>query len=167
MVMAQEIERKWKLSALPMHILGQSLTPNHIRQGYLVVSNQGEVRFRHDKDGYTLTFKGEGSISREEENYTLKGPMGFELFLTRMVGGAIEKNRYSLAQGDITFEIDDYQGALTGLVIVEVEFSSIEQANDFILPEWLRGGTEVTNDKRFKNKYLATHLDTVRGELGF
>ena len=164
--MAQEIERKWRLSTLPMQVLELLLKPNPIRQGYLVVSDKGEARLRHDQDGYTLTFKGDGSLSREEENYKLASPMGFELLWTRTIGATIEKRRYSLIEGGATFEIDEYRGVLAGLVVVEVEFTSIEQAQTFVLPEWLRGNKEVTDDKRFKNKYLATHFDTIRQELG-
>ena len=50
-------------------------------------------------------------------------------------------------------EIDIFLGALYGLKICEVEFSTEEEAKSFVPPVWF--GAEVTNDSRFKNKNLA------------
>jgi CYTH domain-containing protein len=47
-----------------------------------------------------------------------------------------------------------YSGALTGLMVAEVEFPSEEAARAFVPPAWF--GREVTNDSRYKNRRLAT-----------
>ena len=39
------------------------------------------------------------------------------------------------------------------MLLVEVEFESVEQANSFVPPEWF--GDDVTNDKRYHNSYLS------------
>ena len=41
------------------------------------------------------------------------------------------------------------------LIIVEVEFSSIEEANSFVPPDWF--GEDVTNSILYHNSYLSTH----------
>ena len=40
-----------------------------------------------------------------------------------------------------------------GLVFVEVEFESLDQATAFTPPEWF--GEDVTNDGRYHNSYLS------------
>ena len=56
--------------------------------------------------------------------------------------------------GKYIIEIDKYCSRLDGLIVAEVEFETEEEANLFALPEWF--GREVTYDKRFKNKNLAS-----------
>lgn len=67
----------------------------------------------------------------------------------------IEKTRVfvPIEQG-YTAELDIYHGFLEGLLTVEVEFPSEEAALEFIPPIWF--GEDITSDKRFKNKSLAT-----------
>jgi CYTH domain-containing protein len=50
-------------------------------------------------------------------------------------------------------ELDVYQGSLAGLVVAEIEFESVEESQRFSLPSWF--GTEVTEDKHYKNSHLA------------
>ena len=46
-----------------------------------------------------------------------------------------------------------YEGELAGLAVVEVEFSSGEEAGDFAPPGWF--GRELTGDARYSNASLA------------
>lgn len=48
-----------------------------------------------------------------------------------------------------------YEGELAGLVVAEVEFLSEEESEKFIAPDWF--GADVTDDKKYKNKNLATN----------
>jgi CYTH domain-containing protein len=57
------------------------------------------------------------------------------------------------AGAGITIEVDVYSGALTGLVVAEVEFGDDDRADAFDPPSWF--GPEVTDDPRFKNQSLA------------
>ncbi len=66
----------------------------------------------------------------------------------------IEKTRYDIViNGSLTAELDIYHGNLAGLLTVEVEFSSLEEAYDFKPLDWF--GEEVTEDARYSNSYLA------------
>ena len=67
---------------------------------------------------------------------------------------SISKIRYVLAVNNAKVEVDVYEGALNGLITAEVEFLSMERAQEFIIPDWF--SEEVTYDKRFKNKNLAS-----------
>ena len=60
-------------------------------------------------------------------------------------------------------ELDVYHGELTGLVTVEVEFSSLEEAESFSPPAWF--GEDITEDKRYKNKNLARNGRPFTDEL--
>ena len=77
-------------------------------------------------------------------------------------GKQIEKNRWTWQLDSQTYELDVFAGALNSLVLVEVEFSSIEQANNFQPADWF--GREVTTEKCYKNKALAMNPNAI--ELG-
>ena len=48
-----------------------------------------------------------------------------------------------------------YVGALAGLRVVEVEFSSEQESDGFQIPDWF--GPEITGDQRYRNRELAVH----------
>ena len=48
------------------------------------------------------------------------------------------------------FEVDEFYGENSGLVVAEIELSSEDEA--FSRPEWL--GEEVTGDRRYYNSML-------------
>jgi CYTH domain-containing protein len=70
-------------------------------------------------------------------------------------GRRVSKTRYKLQLGEHTAELDQFEGDLAGLFLVEVEFASVEASRQFIPPDWF--GMEVTEDSRFKNKQLAVY----------
>jgi CYTH domain-containing protein len=65
----------------------------------------------------------------------------------------IEKVRYTLDAGAITWQIDEFTGENRGLVVAEVELSAADQAFD--RPPWL--GDEVSSDPRYFNANLVRH----------
>ncbi|MCA1690626.1 MAG: adenylate cyclase, partial [Actinobacteria bacterium] len=69
-------------------------------------------------------------------------------------GRRVSKTRHLIpGDGGLTIELDVYTGALEGLVVVEVEFESEAQSDDFEAPEWF--GPEITDDLRYANRALA------------
>jgi len=64
----------------------------------------------------------------------------------------VEKTRYLIPYGIHIIELDIFHGELDGLILAEVEFTSDEQAKNFILPDWF--AQDVTKDKRYANKNL-------------
>ena len=52
-----------------------------------------------------------------------------------------------------TIELDIFEGDLAPLIIAEVEFPSIEEANSFTAPNWF--GEDVTYDGHYHNSHLS------------
>jgi adenylate cyclase len=66
-------------------------------------------------------------------------------------GGIVEKIRYHVVVRGFTWDVDEFLGANSGLVLAEVELSDEDQRPEF--PDWL--GQEVTGEVRYYNAYLA------------
>lgn len=148
--MGQEIERKFLLvsEAWRAAAIGSSL----LRQGYLSSNAKATVRVRTWDDARAaLTLKGPVSgISRAEYEYEIPIADAREL-LAMAAPHVIEKTRYSVPHGGLTWEIDVFEGRHQGLVIAEMELTSADQV--VILPDWV--GTEVSLDERYANASLA------------
>ncbi len=119
------------------------------------------MRVRRADDASYLTVKRGAGLSRTEVELELDRAQFDELWpLTAERRISKERFHVPLECGDA--ELDVYAGALAGLIIVEVEFSSEEQAEAFSAPDWF--GDEVTGHGGFLNKNLATHgLPTAPG----
>jgi adenylate cyclase len=77
-------------------------------------------------------------------------------------GRRIEKTRYlGNLEDHLIFELDVFSGRLASLILVEVEFETVNAATNFTPPAWF--GLDVTDDKRFKNKTLAMNGQPVAG----
>ena len=149
--MSTEIERKFLVSNLPDTL--DSHLHAAIRQGYLIITDDGtELRIRQKADRYFQTIKmGEG-LSRTEIEIALAEDQ-FNGLWPHTSGCRVSKIRYTIPLGEFTAELDCFEGDLTGLEMVEVEFPSVEASRGFVPPTWF--GIEVTEDKRYKNKWLA------------
>ena len=122
-----------------------------IAQGYICTNPV--VRIRKSDDEYYLTYKGKGLMAREEYNLPLTQE-GYEHMLPKIDGRLIEKSRYLIPlDGKLTAELDIFEGDLAPLIIVEVEFDSLDAANSFIPPEWF--GEDVTESRKYHNSNLA------------
>lgn len=65
----------------------------------------------------------------------------------------IEKNRYKIKISEkLIAEVDVYYKELDGLITIEVEFSSEEEAREFITPKWF--GKKLDKNM-FSNSVLA------------
>ena len=75
--------------------------------------------------------------------------------LKSMAGGkrTIEKKRYLIPWKKKTIELDIFYGKLSGLIIAEIEFKSIEEAEKSIVPHWF--GEEVTHNSAYTNNSLS------------
>lgn len=147
-----EIERKWVLGAPPRWPADH--VARRIEQGYVALDDAGaEVRVRRADAELTLTIKSAPGLVRVEEELGLSEAQ-FESLWALTEGRRIVKTRHLIPLDDgLTAEVDVYEGALSGLVTAEVEFSSEEASAAFGAPEWL--GREVTGDKRYANRSLA------------
>lgn len=90
---------------------------------------------------------------REEYNLPLNA-QAFEHMLPKIDGILIDKIRYLIPLDEKhTAELDIFQGTLTPLRLVEVEFDSVEDANAFVPPAWF--GDDVTSNRQYHNSYIS------------
>ena len=144
-----EIERKFKIKSLPDNL--DQYKSCTIEQAY--VCTAPVIRVRKQDDNYILTYKGGGMMARSEYNLPL-GKEGYEHMLNKADGNVITKTRYFIPlDNGLTAELDVFEGMFEGLVFVEVEFESLEQATAFVPPDWF--DEDVTNDRRYHNSYLS------------
>lgn len=157
-----EIERKFLLeSPLPL----RSWQPaTRLRQGYLKVSPEEEIRIRQEGRRKTLTIKSGTGIQRIEWEVRLRSA-DFAKLWAETSSRRIEKMRRRVHLGDLTWELDEYRDRHEGLRILELEFSSLEEARAFN-PALFGGiGPELTWDPRYKNAFLSGENDGVLHRL--
>ena len=148
--MSQEIERKFLIVNPPQDY--DKYPSKDIIQGYIIITDDTEVRLRKTGEAFFITVKtGEGLIRNETEIEIT--PEQFEKLWPLTESWRIEKKRYEINHEEYTIELDFYSGNLADLVVAEVEFRSEEESSSFIPPEWF--GREITEDEGFKNKNLA------------
>jgi len=151
-----EIERKFLPKYLPGNL--EQYTSHKIEQGYLCTNPV--VRIRQMDDSYFLTCKSSGMMAREE--YEISIPREGYLHLREKTDGIlISKQRYVIPLDDThNIELDIFHGDLEGVLLAEVEFTSIEDANSFQPPEWF--GDDVTYDMRYHNSEMSRGSLTSR-----
>jgi len=169
--MNKEIERKFLLDfknqpgQLAKLITGLSnvgtlISKKTIEQAYLSFSTIGDpierrIRRQGDKFYYAEKQNVDESLMSRYEIEKVISKIEYEKYITKKQGNIIKKVRYQfLIDGNIA-EIDIYQGELKGLVIAEVEFSTLEKAKSFDSSFW--NGKEVTENINYRNANLAKY----------
>jgi CYTH domain-containing protein len=146
-----EIERKF-LVADPTIVDG--LDGVAISQAYLLDDPACVIRVRRAGDRGFVTIKGAAiGITRPEYEYEIPLVEADTILATMGPDRLVEKTRYHLPIDQVTWEIDVFGGANTGLVVAEVELTDEKQVVSE--PAWL--GPEVTDDPRYLNMNLARH----------
>ncbi len=148
--MALEIERKFLVKNDQFKAVAHKET--RIIQGYLSSVPERTVRVRTKGEKAFLTLKGIGSESGASR-YEWEQEIAVDdakALLAMCEPGVIDKTRYLVAQGEHTYEVDEFYGENEGLTVAEVELSSEEEV--FEKPEWL--AEEVTGDVKYYNSML-------------
>lgn len=110
---------------------------------------------RQDNDDFIITVKGKGALSREEHEINVPFPMA-ELLFSMCIGSVVHKTRHRINHDGLVYEVDIFEGNLSGLVLLEIEFSTEEQARAYtpsLLQELII--REVTTEKCYTNLSLA------------
>jgi CYTH domain-containing protein len=145
-----EVERKFRVARIPDEV-GDGAA---LRQGYLAIDGDVEVRVRDEDGRATLTVKGGSGLERAEVEAPIDAAQLAELW--PLAGDrTIEKVRHRLPLGGAVAELDLYAGRLDGLAVVEVEFPDRAAAEAFTPPDWF--GEELTGRKGWSNAALARH----------
>ncbi len=145
-----EIERRWLVAEQPDDLP----EGDHLVQSYVSL-DPVSVRVRARNGRYTLTLKSGVGVVRTEIERELSRDE-YEALDVHAGELRIDKHRYliELATGHVA-EFDVFHGSLTGHHLVEVEFTSRDDADAFEPPAWF--GREVTTDPRYTNSFLARH----------
>ena len=154
-----EIERKFLLKELPDLT---DYTCHEIQQAYLCITPV--VRIRRQDDTYYLTYKSGGMMAREEYNLPLNRTAYYHL-LAKSDGNVITKRRYLIPLTDprsktdgytfsseLVIELDVFSGKFQGVTLAEVEFSCVEDANEFLPPDWF--SEDVTMNPLYHNSAM-------------
>lgn len=161
-----EIERVFLLSRMPDLPPGADVVK--IEQGYLPDGGTGETgalegrvrrmtRPGNDVRCFHTVKKGLGLVRTEEEREI--PVLEFERLWPSTVGRRISKTRHKVKVGDLTWEIDRFDGL--DLVLAEVELPTEDTAAP--MPEWLRPCVvrEVTEEAEYRNFSIAKRLGRV------
>lgn len=146
-----EIERKFLVTSDAYKAL--AFAKNQIAQGYLNSNPERTVRVRIKGEKGFLTIKGKGNhsgMSRFEWEKEIPVAEAKAL-LDLCESGVISKMRFEVKVGQHVFEVDEFYGENSGLIMAEVELGS--ETESFEKPSWI--GEEVTNDERFYNAFLS------------
>lgn len=147
--MAEEIERKF-LVAGDAWRTGDGV---YLCQGYLNRDPDRTVRIRIAGPRAFLTVKGLTiGASRPEFEYEVPLDDARQM-LALCDGPLVEKIRRNLTYRGFVWEVDEFLGANSGLVVAEIELPSPDQP--FERPDWV--GPEVSGDPRYFNSNLSSH----------
>ena len=149
--MGTEIERKFLLKGDAWRALAKG---THYRQGYLNSAKERTVRIHTVGDQAFLTIKGiTVGNTRAEYEYPIPFDECNAMLDSLAEKPIIEKSRYKIAVGELTWEVDEFFGDNKGLIVAEVELTS--EAQQFDKPAWV--GDEVSGDPRYFNSNLIKH----------
>ena len=143
-----EIERRFLIKELPNL---SNLSSDEIEQRY--ISHKHDIRIRKKDDKYYITSKSEGTIKRTEIETEINKTT-YEILSSMTIGNIIKKTRYYIPiNNNHMAELNIYHDNFEGLITIEIEFNSLEEAINFIPPSWF--GQDITENDQYKNQNLA------------
>lgn len=146
--MSREIEHKYLV--INDSYRAMSTRSVIIRQGYLCREPDRTVRVRIAGNKAFLTIKGRTSGDvRAEYEYPIPKEDASEL-IKMCTGRIIEKCRYYVPYSDYIWEVDEFCGCHSGLVIAEIELE--ESGEEYPLPPFV--GANVTGQPEYFNSNL-------------
>ncbi|HEY2396972.1 MAG TPA: CYTH domain-containing protein [Rudaea sp.] len=154
--MATEIERKflvvaddWRASV----VRSQPMEQGYLTRTGAVDGPSCSVRVRIAGDAAWLNIKSAiAGVERREYEYAVPVPDAARM-LAEFCPGVVEKIRHYVPLGGRTFEVDEFLGDNTGLIVAELELDAVDAR--FERPSWL--GREVSAVSRYYNLHLLNH----------
>ncbi len=153
-----EIERRWliKKDDIPFDL--NAILREDQEQSYL--DNNPEIIIRRNNMGESFYIasksnKRENGLVKDKTEKTILEKDYNELYEEKQ-GNTIIKSRLITTdpETELTYVMDLYSNELSGIEILEIEFNSIEEANNFKAPEWV--GEEITYNEDYDGYNLAT-----------
>lgn len=159
-----EIEKKYRVKYLPENI--EKYQKIDIEQSYLNYGCEPTLRLRkYNEAEYILSYKFKRKENREDlsvhdEIELTMSKKGYERLKNKVDGRIIHKTRYIIPlDNGLKVEIDRFKDFFEGVCFAEIEFKSEEQADTYIIPDWL--GEDISNQKRVKNWYMAVKAKDI------
>lgn len=148
--MTKEIEHKFLVVSDEWRSLITKSIP--IKQAYIYTGPPLAVRARIEPDKCTLNLKKSIiATARDEFEYIIPREDAEELIENFSTGYIIEKVRHIVFYESQRWEIDEFSGANSGLIVAEIELK--EEGEKIAIPSWL--GKEVSHDPRYLNTSLS------------
>lgn len=146
--MGVEIERKYLVDPVKWADADKG-TGVFMVQGYMFNEPDKSIRIRISGDQAFITIKyGSNSISRTEFEYNI--PVSDARAILMAAGPVIEKTRYKIQYLGKSWDVDQFHGINSGLLMAEIELSTEDE--EFEKPIWIN--EEVTGDSRYYNANL-------------
>lgn len=147
--MAKEIEYKYLVDKNKWELLKKS-APELIVQGFLHNTEDLVIRVRIKGNQGFLTLKGKSvGISRSEFEYEIPLEDAREI-INQFTEKHIRKYRYEVLHHDKKWEVDVFEGKLSGLILAELEVASEDEV--FMKPDWVT--KDVSTDSNYFNAVL-------------
>lgn len=160
-----ELERTFLAKELPKEIEGADfveIVDTYIPDG----PEHSHLRLRKKGDKYSITKKNpiEDDVSEMME-YTIElTPEEYEALVGCSKKRVVKKRYFAKIDG-FDAEVDVFEEGLAGLVLVDFEFSDVEEKNKFKMPESMLA--DVTPEEFIAGGMLAgKRYEDVEGELG-
>jgi CYTH domain-containing protein len=164
-----EIERKFLLPAYPEQLIREGelvvRSEHAIDQTYLALHEDQELRVRRIEDlrtgeiQFTHTFKRGFGLSREEVEVSISEGL-YQQIIGIHQAIPLTKRRVTAEWDKRTVEIDVYDQI--DFIVLEVEFSSEEEARSFEPPAWF--GPDISTNKEYSNKKVWSDLQRSKKE---
>lgn len=158
-----EIERRYLFNSCNIKKLlkekGISYIIVEMEQFYLKATSEETLRFRKEDSHYIKNIKkGNGLVREEMENKISKEEYKEAKALN--LGGVIKKERLKFRIDDNRFELDIFKGKLKGLSILEIEFKSLKDAQNFKMSNILSPFVikEITNEAIYTNGAISKSM---------
>ena len=143
--MATETERKFLLADDGWRT--QCVRSERLRDGLIAITGNRKVRVRIYAERATLTVKAKtGQSSDAEYEYEIPLADAEELLASHCDGNLLSKVRHYVPFKGFMWEIDVYEGLLSGVMLAEVELQGEDV--EVPLPPWV--GEEVTGRPEYK-----------------
>lgn len=143
-----EIERKFIIPTLPDFITS---TPISYERHYIYSNKEIELRVQKKGEKYELERK---QVSSEHGRETVKVEISENEFneLKKLSKGSIIRDSYLVEDDKYDISIKVYHGSHEGLIRVEVEFESEDDAKSFEPYDWM--GKEITESELGRDSRL-------------
>ncbi len=149
-----EIELTYLAKQIPVEIMravGQELVDIYVPEDV----DFPQLRIRKKDSHYEITKKTpfeQGDFSAHYEETILLNEAEYWV-LSQVSSKRLEKRRFSSSDGSYTIELDIFQGDLTGLVLIDFEFKTIDDKASFTPPSYCL--LDVTQEKLILGSHLA------------